>query len=124
MRRAIGIALVVAIALVFLNDVGRWVNAQSQLNESTEQLVQWSATGGHSENATAGRAAAVAEGSRRGLRVDGFEQNKSIVSVVTSADVPGTWVLGPYTALIRGVPVEQALSVPFVVRGYGQAQTQ
>ena len=54
MRRAIGILLVVAVALVFLNDVGRWVNAQSRLNESTAQLAEWAATNVHDESRESG----------------------------------------------------------------------
>jgi hypothetical protein len=124
MRRAIGIALVVAIALVFLNDVGRWVNAQSQLNENTAQLAEWAATSLAGRNRDAAAQLVTAEGTKRGLTVYQYDQDQNTVRIWGSVDVSGTWVIGPYVAITRGTPLDQALGVPFVVRSYQQAQFQ
>jgi hypothetical protein len=65
-----------------------------------------------------------AEGLKRGVRVYEYDQDRYTVRIWGSADAPGTWVIGPVAAVIRGIPVEQALSVPFVVRSYQLAQLQ
>lgn len=124
MRRAIGIALVVAVALVFLNDVGRWVNAQSKLNESTAQLAEWAALNVQTQSRDAGALLVSSEGAKQGVRVYQYDQDQTSVRIWSSADVPGTWVIGPYVAVTKGTPIDQALGVPFVVRGYQQAQFQ
>ena len=124
MRRVIGIALVVAIALVFLNDVGRWVNSQSRLNESTAQLAEWAATNLAGKSRSAAAQAVGDEGTKHGIRVYQYDQDQSTVRIWSSVDVPGTWVIGPYVAITRGTPIDQSLGVPFVVRSYQQAQFQ
>jgi hypothetical protein len=124
MRRAIGIALVVAIALVFLNDAGRWVNAQSKLNESTAQLAEWAATNLAGKNRDAAAPLVGAEGAKRGLTVYQYDQDQNTVRIWGSVEVSGTWVIGPYVAITHGMPFEKALGVPFVVRSYQQAQFQ
>jgi len=124
MRKALGIALVILIALVFLNDVGRWVNAQSALNEETTALAQWASENVRGPNATVNGQIVTAEGVRRGVRVDTFEQSETELRVWCSAEVPGTWVIGPYTAVLNGKPVDQALSFPFIVRSSQVARLQ
>lgn len=124
MRRAIGIALVVAVAVVFLNDVGRWVNAQSRLNESTAQLAEWAATNVRETSPSAGRPIVVAEGARRGVRVVQYDSDQNTLRVSSSADVPGSWIVGPYVAVTHGTPLDKAMGSVFVVRSYQQAQFQ
>lgn len=124
MRRILAIVLLVAVALLFLNDVGRWVNSQSKLNEATAELADWAATNVRiSDTAEAARRVSD-EGTRRGVKVERYEQDQYVVRVWTTRDVGGTWVLGPYNAVMKGTPVDQALSVPFVVRGYKQSSFQ
>ena len=124
MRRAIGIAMVIAIAVVFLNDIGRWVNSQSQLNESTAHLADWAAANAHSASRDAGAGLVTAEGARLGMRIYQYDQDQNSVRIWSSSDVQGTWVIGPYVAVAKGVPIDQALGVPFVVRSYQQSQLQ
>ena len=124
MRRAVGIALVVVVALVFLNDVGRWVNAQSKLNEGTAQLAQWAAANVRTDNQKIASKMVSAEGERRGTRVYEYDQDQNAVRIWSSVDVHGTWVIGPYVAVVKGIPIDQALGVPFVVRSYQQAEFQ
>jgi len=124
MRRAVGVALVVVVALVFLNDVGRWVNAQSELNENTSLLADWAAANVHASGRDAGSGIVTSEGARRGIHVYQYDQDQNTVRIWGSTDVLGTWVIGPYSAVARGVPIDQALGTPFVVRSYEQAQLQ
>jgi len=124
MRKAIGIALVIAVALVFLNDVGRWVNAQSQLNESTAKLADWASANVHATTRDAGAQIVTTQGAKTGVRVYQYDQDQNTLRIWSSADVLGTWVVGPYVAVTRGTPMDQALSVPFVVKSYQQAQLQ
>jgi hypothetical protein len=124
MRRAIAVALVVAVALVFLNDAGRWVNAQSQLNESTTQLAQWAATNIVGQDRNAAARIVSAEGAKRGISVYQYDQDQTTVRVWSSVAVRGTWLVGPYVAITKGTPIDQARGAPFVVKSYQQAQFQ
>jgi hypothetical protein len=123
-RRAIGILFAVALALVFLNDAGRWVNAQSRLNENTAQLAQWTATNVRDDSPEAGSPIVTAEGAKRGVRVYQYDSNQNTVEIWSSAEVPGTWVVGPYLAVMKGTPVDQAFGATFAVKAYQQAQFQ
>jgi hypothetical protein len=123
-RRAIGIVFALAVALVFLNDAGRWVNAQSRLNESTAELAQWTATNVRNDSPAAGSAIVTAEGARRGVRVYQYDSDQTTLEVWSSADVPGTWVVGPYLAVMKGTPVDKAFGATFAVKAYQQAQFQ
>jgi hypothetical protein len=123
-RRAVGISLVIAIALVFLNDVGRWVNAQAQLNANTGQLAQWASTNVGTEDSDSAERIVTREGVKLGVRVSQYDQDQYTVRVWGSADVRGTWVIGPLVAVAEGASIDRALSVPFVVRTYQQARLQ
>ena len=125
MRRAAAIALTVAVALVFLNDVGRWVNAQSQLNESTSELAEWAAVNLHDQNREQAGKLVASEAAKRGVTVYQYDQDQTAVRIWTSVDVPGTWVVGPYIAITsKRASAGQAFGVPFVVRSYQQAPFQ
>jgi hypothetical protein len=124
-RRALWIVLAVALALVFLNDASRWVNAQSRLNETTAELAQWAASNVHDQTRDRGAQVVAAEAARRGVQVYRYDQDPTTVRVWSSVDVPGTWVVGPYVAVTTNrTPVGKAFGVPFVVRSYQQAQFQ
>jgi uncharacterized membrane protein YhiD involved in acid resistance len=123
-RRAIVIALLIVVAVVFLNDVGRWVNSQSQLNESTTQLADWAAVNVHVASRDSASRLVTTEGEKRGIKVYQYDQDQNSLKIWSSVDVPGTWVVGPYVAVTKGVPIDQALGVPFVVRSYRQTQLQ
>jgi hypothetical protein len=124
MRRAIGIALAIAVAFVFLNDAGRWVNAQSRLNESTAQLAEWAATNLHEQNRDQAALSVAGEGAKSGVKVYQYDQDQTTVRVWSSAEVSGTLVVGPYIAVSKGTPLKQAFDIPLVVRSYQQAQFQ
>lgn len=124
MRRALWIALLLAVALVFLHDVSRWVNTQSRLNESTTQLADWATEVVRPMNRDAASRVVTAEGAKRGVRVYQYDQDQDTLMIWGAADVPGTWVIGPYRAVMKGTPIDQALGVPFVVQSYHQAQLQ
>lgn len=124
MRRAFAIAFIVLVAVVFLNDVGRWVNAQSVLNQKTTQLAQWASENVRGENVDQNRSIVIAEGARTGVRVDKYEQTAGEARILTIAEVPGTWVIGPYVAVLNGTPLDQALGGPFIVRSSEVARLQ
>ncbi len=124
MRRVIVIGLVVAVAVVFLHDAGRWVNTQARLNEATTQLAEWASTNLRVQNPAEAPPIVAGEGAKRGVTVYRFEQDQTTVRVWTSANVVGTWVVGPYMAVNRGTPLRQSIGAPFVVRSYRQEQIQ
>jgi hypothetical protein len=123
-RRVISIALVIALAIVFLNDIGRWVNSQSRINEKTARLAEWAAAEVKSSDRNAGARMVMEQASKDGLTVTGYDQNDYTIKIWTATDVPGTIVLGPYTGLLRAVPIDQALAHPFVVKSYQEASRQ
>jgi hypothetical protein len=124
-RRALWIVLAIALALIFLNDASRWVNAQSRLNETTAEIAQWAALNVHDQTRDRGAQLVAAEAARRGVQVYQYDQDPTTVRVWSSVDVPGTWVVGPYVAVTTGgIPADKAFGVPFVVRSYQQAQFQ
>lgn len=96
MRKAFAIAIVILVAIVFLNDVGRWVNAQAALNEKTTELAQWAAENVGGGNVADNSRLVTAEGARLGVRVDQYTQTSEELQIWSSAEVPGTWVIGPY----------------------------
>jgi hypothetical protein len=116
--------LVVAVALAFLNDVGRWVNAQSRLNEGTAQLAEWAAINVHTGSRADGAAIVTSEGAKRGMRVYQYDSDQTGLEIWSSVHVTGTWVIGPYMAIVQGTPVDKAVGAPFVVRSYQQAHFQ
>jgi hypothetical protein len=124
-RRALWIVLAIALALIFLNDAGRWVNAQSRLNEATAELAQWAALNVHDQTRDRGSQLVAAEAARRGVQVYRYDQDLTTVRIWSSVAVPGTWVVGPYVAVTTNrAPLNKAFGVPFVVRSYQLAQFQ
>jgi hypothetical protein len=118
------IALAVLVALVFLNDIGRWVNGQSQLNENASVLSQWATDNVRGGSVAANGQKVIAEGAKHGLTVYRYDQDENSLRIWGSAEVPGTWVIGPYVAVLNGTPLDRALGVPFVVRTYQEARRQ
>lgn len=115
MKKLIVIALIVALGAVFVNDVGRFARARFNLDESTNRVVDETASfaGSLSRDKAAMQAATLAQ--QHGIRVYQYDQNGTGVELWTEIDVPGTWVLSRYAAWRDAKPAGTA----YVLRDYG-----
>lgn len=112
----------VALVAIVLNDGGRWFNAQARLNESTAQVADSASVSLRNSTRDAAAQSVVEDAGRHGIRVTQYGQDPNSLQIWTAADVQGTWVLGPYVALLGGTPFDQAMAAPFVIKDYQQAQ--
>lgn len=105
-------ALIVAIALVLLNDVGRYLVATYHISERSRAMAFEAAKLAKSDpSANSGWSTAQRIAQEAGIEVLGYEQSPQSATVVTRITVTGTWVLGPvYTFMTR-----QPLSTPFTI---------
>jgi len=121
-RRVLWIVILVAIVAVVLNDGGRWFNTRSNLSQATSELGAWASSNLSSVTRDQAADAIAKKAGEAGITVYQYGQDPNGVQIWTQTDVTGTWVLGPYAALVRGVPFKQARHAPFVVKDYVQAQ--
>lgn len=98
------IALVLATAAVFVNDLGAYVNARRHLVEGTRDAATTAAGVGAGRD-TAARAAAD-EALKRGVEVYLYNQDGSRVEVWSRIPVEGTLVYGPIMSLVAGEPLD------------------
>lgn len=122
MRRVLWIVFLVAIVVVVLNDGGHWFNARSNLSQQTSQLGAWASTTVANQSRDQAAASLVEKAQESGIRVYQYGQDANGVEIWTETDVKGTWVLGPYVAVLKGVPFKKAIGSPLVIRDYVQAQ--
>jgi hypothetical protein len=115
LKRILIIVFWVALLALILNDGGRYAQAVIDLRTSTGQVLD-SATLGASKLSQAQLSQRIGElAAARGIRVIQFASDPSGITIWTDEDVKGTWVIGPYLAVSRGVPVGRALATPFVI---------
>ena len=115
MKRIIKILIAAAIVALILNDGGRWAQAVIDLRSSTGQVLDQAAlTARRSSQPQLANQLAQAAAIQQ-IRVTQYALTPTGVRIWTEEDVGGTWVVGPYMALARGVPFAKAFNIPFVV---------
>jgi hypothetical protein len=115
MNRIVKILIVAAIVALLLNDGGRWSHAILDLHSSTSQVLdQVSLTARRSTSAQLADQLAKAATNQQ-IRVTQYAVTSTGVHIWTEEDVAGTWVVGPYMAMTRGVPFAKAWNSPFVI---------
>ena len=124
MNRIIKILIVAAIVALILNDGGRWAQAVIDLRGSTGQVLDQAALTARRSSQTQladqlAQAAAIQQ-----IRVSQYALTPTGVRIWTEEDVSGTWVVGPYMALSRGVPFAKAFGIPFVVSYAAEVPTR
>lgn len=122
MKKLIFLLLVVAVLAVLANDGGRLFVAKSTLKADTSTLASWAMNnaGGMSRNEAA---AQLVERARvLNFRIAQYGQTQDGVEIWTESDVTGLWVLGTYTALLDGVPLQQARGRSIVIKEYAATQ--
>ena len=115
MNRIVKILIAAAIVALVLNDGGRWGQSVIDLRSSTGQVLDQAVLAARRSSQTelANQLAQLA--AIQQIRVTQYALTPTGLRVWTEEDVRGTWVVGPYMALSRGVPLAKAFSTPFVV---------
>lgn len=116
MKRALMVALAVGLAIVFVNDLGRWVTTSYNLDTHLREIAD-NASAAARTNPQAGWPAAAQTAAKYGITVTGYSQLDQEVIVTAQAPVTGTWVTGPALALVAKRPT----STPFFVSARAQS---
>jgi len=119
-KKILIIVLVVAIAAVFINDVGKFTRARYDLSKATDSIVEEMSQYalGKTRNASAVKAAEL--GRQQNVEVYQYDQDGEGVHVWTRVLVSGTWVIGPFMAWRAHKP----LNTPFYVQQSGASVYQ
>jgi len=120
-RRFIVGAVIVALLLIAVNDIWRYVETQQKLRETTYTIARWAAENAPSmkRDAVANEIVAMAAPSQ--VTVTMYGQNDQGVQVWTQKEVSGTIVAGTLANMLLGKSFSEAMAAPFVVKDYRQA---
>ena len=124
MKKLFPLLIALLILATFANDLVRYLSAQTALRNGTNDLVTWAAANGRGVPRDQIATALVTQAAKDDIRVYQYGQTDVSMQIWTEADVKGTWVVGPYIAVIHGVPLKSAFKTPFVIRDYGGAPYQ
>ena len=112
MKKLLATALVLAIAITFVNDLGRWVTASYSLDKHLREVAD-NASAAARLNQAKGWPTAASTARGYGVQVTGYSQTNLQVVLTARAPVTGTWVVGPGLALLASQPA----ATPFYVSG-------
>jgi len=105
-KKLLIIAVVLAVAITFVHDLGSYVNARRRLIEGSREAAELAAGMGASSRDEAARAAAE-RAAERGVTVYMYNQDSTRVEVWAKIEVEDTWVYAPVTAFIEGRDADQ-----------------
>ncbi|MFU8890103.1 MAG: hypothetical protein ACNA76_00395 [Anaerosomatales bacterium] len=106
MKKILIIALVVALAVTFVHDLGAYVSTRRAVVEAARDAADVAAGLASSGRDAAARAAAD-KALERDVTVYLYNQDETRVEVWAKKELEGTWVYQPVTGLIEGRPAEQ-----------------
>jgi hypothetical protein len=107
-------ALVVGIVLLIVNDGGRYIVATYSIREHSRTMAFSAAQIAKTDlSNNSGWPAAQKVAEEAGIEVLGYEQSPQGATVVTRIAVPGTWVLGPASALMSRKPLSTPLTIDY-----------
>lgn len=123
MRKLLWLAFLIALLAVVLNDGGRWFNAKSDLSQATSQLGSWATAnlGTGTDLATATQRISQ-QAAEQKVTLFKYQQDANGFVIETQTNVRGTWILGPYVAVLKGVPFKKSFDTPMVINDSVQAQ--
>lgn len=101
MKKLLIVAVVLAVAITFVHDLGVYVSARRALVESTRDAAELAAGMSNASRDEAARAAAD-KAAERGVTVYMYDQDGTRVELWTRIEVEGTWVYAPVSAFIEG----------------------
>lgn len=111
LKTVLKIALVLAIAIVVVNDIGRYVQAQSKLHDGTTIVLEWSAQNARFLGKDKAALQAETMAAQNGITLTGYGQDQTTVTIATSLQLDGTWVLARVVALKNSKPA----NTPYVL---------
>jgi Flp pilus assembly protein TadG len=120
-RKTLVIVLVIALVAVIANDVFRYAQAQQRLRDTTYDIARWAAENAPSSSRNAMAKALVAKASPSAVTVTMYGQTDTGVQVWTQAEVPGLIVAGGLVNLLKGMPLNKAMSSPLTIEDYREA---
>ncbi|MBE0417752.1 MAG: hypothetical protein IBX63_08295 [Coriobacteriia bacterium] len=106
MKKVVVIALIVAVAVTFVHDLGAYVSARQAIVEASRDAADVAAGLATTGRDAAARAAADTA-SERGVTVYLYDQDGTRVEVWAKVEVEDTWIYAPVTAFVEGRPSEQ-----------------
>ena len=116
MSRLLKIVIAVAIISLILNDGGRWGQAVVDLRNATGQVLDQAALTARRSTQAQLSDQLAQQAAIQKIRVTQYAATPEGVRIWAEEDVAGTWVVGPYLALARGVPLGKAWSTPFTIK--------
>ena len=114
MRTFLIIVLIIGVAAVFLNDVGRYARAKYDLDIATDRIVDDLSQYARRRTRNEAAIKAAALGQNEGVEVYQYDQDDAGVRVWTRVPVSGTLIVGPYLAWQANKP----LNTPFLLLDY------
>lgn len=121
MRKLLWLAFLIALLAVVINDGGRWFNGKSNLSQATSQLGSWATANAGGLPVDRATQAVNDEAAVLGIKVTSYSQDDNGFTIATESDVRGTWILGPYLAVYKGVPFTKSFETPMVIQDQVQA---
>ncbi|HET6498024.1 MAG TPA: hypothetical protein VFH17_03115 [Coriobacteriia bacterium] len=106
MKKVVFVALGIALAIVFINDLGAYVSARRAVIEATRQAADTAAGAAQSGRDAAARAAAETA-AQQGVTVYLYDQDDTRVEVWGRIEITGSWVYAPAAALLEGRPRDE-----------------
>ncbi len=111
MKTLLKIVVVIVIAIVIVNEVGRYAQAGETLNDGTNQLAEWAANNARPLGQSRAGSQLAAIGAEKGVVVTAYGQDDTTFTMYTQAPVEGSWIVGPFLAWQAKKP----LSTPYTL---------
>jgi hypothetical protein len=113
LKMVLKIALVLAIAIVVINDIGRYVQTESKLHDETTKVLEWAAQNGRFLGQEKAAQQAEAMATQNGIKLTGYGQDQTTVTIATELSLDGTWVLARIVALKNRKPADTPYILTF-----------
>ena len=119
MKTLLKIVLVIVIAVVIVNEVGRYAQAGEKLNDVTNQLSEFAQNQGPGAGRAKTGSQLAAMALQEGIVVRAYDQDATTFTIHTLAPIEGSWVVGPLIAWRAKQPLktpytmEKQISRPF-----------
>ena len=111
MKTLLKIVLVVVIAIVAINEIGRYAQAGENLNDVSNQLSDWAQANAMSLGQSKAGVQLAALAQQEGVLVTAYGQDDTTFTLYTQAPVKGSWIVGPFLAWRAKKP----LSTPYTL---------
>jgi hypothetical protein len=111
MKTLLKILLVIVLAVVIINEVGRYAQAGEKLNDVTNEVAEWAQNNADDKGSAKAGTAVATMAAAQGVTVTAYGQDGTTVTIYTQAPVEGSWVVGPFLAW----RAKKALDTPYTM---------